>query len=66
MLRQKINERSNVAPKEKTSEAMLRKPAAPASFFYRKAQVFFGALKTKSYLSDSEFFLFSGENHRSR
>ena len=45
---------------------MLRKPAAPASFFYRKAQVFFGALKTKSCLSDSEFFLFSGEKHRSR
>ena len=45
---------------------MLRNHQAPASFFYRKAQVLFGALKTKSCLSDSEFFLFSGEKHRSR
>ena len=53
----KNNERSTVAPQKTTSEAMLRKPAAPASFFYRKAQVFFGALKTKS-LSERQRVLF--------
>ena len=64
------NKRNKVAKKNErsksTSEAMLRNHQAPASFFYRKAQVLFGALKTKSCLSVSEFFLFSGENHRSR
>ena len=46
---------------------MLRKKhEGPASLFCRKAEVLFGALKTKSCLSDSEFFLFSAEKYRSR
>ena len=50
------NERSNVA----------KKRIGPASLFCREAEVLFGTLKTKSCLSDSEFFLFSGEKCRSR
>ena len=50
------NERSNVALKR----------TGPASLFCREAEMLFGALKTKSCLSDSEFFLFSGEKYRSR
>ena len=38
----------------------------PASLFCREAEVLFGALKTKSCLSVSEFFLFSVEKCRSR
>ena len=38
----------------------------PASLFCREAELLFGTLKTKSCLSDSEFFLFSGEKCRSR
>ena len=46
---------------------MLRKKhEGPASLFCRKAEVLFGALKTKSCLSVSEFFLFSVEKCRSR
>ena len=46
---------------------MLRKKHQdPASLFCREAEVLFGALKTKSCLSDSEFFLFSVEKYRSR
>ena len=45
---------------------MLRNHQAPASFFYRKAQVLFGALRTKSLFERSEFFLFSGEKRQSR
>ena len=37
-----------------------------ASLFCREAEVLYGALKTKSCLSDSEFFLFSGIKCRSR
>ena len=37
-----------------------------ASLFCREAEVLFGALKTKSCLSVSEFFLFSGEKCWSR
>ena len=45
---------------------MLRKKhEGPASLFCRKAEVLFGALKTKSCLSVSEFFLFSGNTCRS-
>ena len=47
-----------------TSEVMLRKEC-PASLFEREAEVLCGALKTKSCLSVSEFFLFSGEKCRS-
>ena len=47
-----------------TSEAMLRHGLA--SLFCREAEVLYGALKTKSCLSDSEFFLFSGIKCRSR
>ena len=50
------NERSDVAKKHK----------GPASLFCREAEVLFGALKTKSCLSVSEFFLFSAEKCRSR
>ena len=50
------NERSNVA----------KKRIGPASLFCREAEVLFGALKTKSCLSVSKFFLFSGEKYRSR
>ena len=31
-------------------------PKCPASFFERKAEVLFGALKTKSCLSEASFF----------
>ena len=44
-----------------TSEAMFKiHPLLkiPASFFCREAEVLFGALKTKSCLSVSEFFFF--------
>ena len=37
-----------------------------ASLFWRETEVLYGALKTKSCLSDSEFFLFSGIKCRSR
>ncbi|MBQ2857733.1 MAG: hypothetical protein IJE78_11565, partial [Bacteroidaceae bacterium] len=53
------NERSDV-------ESLPKKRKGPASFFCREAEVLFGALKTKSCLSVSEFFLFSGEKCRSR
>ena len=43
---------------------MLRKEC-PASLFEREAEVLCGALKTKSCLSVSEFFLFSVEKCRS-
>ena len=49
------NERSDVAKKHK----------GPASLFGREAEVSVGALKTKSCLSVSEFFLFSGNTCRS-
>ena len=50
------NERSDVAQK---------KQKGPASLFGREAEVSVGALKTKSCLSVSEFFLFSGNTCRS-
>ena len=50
------NERSDVAQK---------KQKGPASLLGREAEVSVGALKTKSCLSVSEFFLFSGEKCRS-
>ena len=50
------NERSDVAKK---------KQKGPASLFGREAEVSVGALKTKSCLSVSEFFLFSGNTCRS-
>ena len=43
-----------------------KKHEGPGSLFCRKAEVLFGALKTKSCLSVSEFFLFSVEKCRSR
>ena len=56
----------NKSPKTSTatSEAMLRHGLA--SLFCRETEVLYGALKTKSCLSDSEFFLFSGIKCRSR
>ena len=62
----KCSEGSRVHPPP-TSEAMLSKMReGPASLFCREAEVLFGALKTKSCLSVSEFFLFSVEKQRSR
>jgi len=43
--------------RNKTSEAMLRKKdKGPASLFCREAEVLFGALKTKSCLSEASSF----------
>ena len=49
-----------------TSEAMLQKKAERSGLtFWAEAEVSVGALKTKSCLSVSEFFLFSGNTCRS-